>query len=79
MFKDEYVDPRRNRTHKEPIEIKESNIKMDKLEFVKYVEDEYERQWNENQKEEFGEWSKQDDDTKAEYYNDMYKQKITEE
>jgi predicted small metal-binding protein len=38
-----------------------------------YIMAECERQWNENQKEEHGEWFLQADDTKAEYYNDMAK------
>jgi hypothetical protein len=31
------------------------------------------RQWNENQKEKYGEWFLQADDTIAEYYNNMAK------
>lgn len=46
---------------------------MTPQEFHRYVELECERQWNENQVEEYGEWYEQDDDTKAEYYNDMYR------
>ncbi len=38
----------------------------------KIVEAECERQWNENQSEEYGEWYQQDDDTKAEYFNEMW-------
>lgn len=45
---------------------------MTEREFRKYVIEECERQWNECQKEEYGDWNLQDDDTKAYYYNDMY-------
>ena len=45
---------------------------MNKQEYHNYVLTECERQWNENQAEEYGEWHCQDDDTKAEYYNSMY-------
>lgn len=37
-----------------------------------YVLSECKRQWNENQKEIHGEWDLQGDDTKAEYFNEMY-------
>lgn len=37
-----------------------------------YVLAECERQWHENQEETYGTWDSQSDDTKAEYYNDMY-------
>lgn len=46
---------------------------MTTQEYRKYIEAECERQWNENQAEEYGEWYQQDDDTKSTYYNDMYK------
>jgi hypothetical protein len=45
---------------------------MDKINYGKYVELECERQWNENQADFYGEWQEQSDDTKSEYYNDMY-------
>lgn len=46
--------------------------------FNNYIEAECERQWNENQAKEYGSWEEQADDTKAEYYNDMYKLKMSE-
>ena len=46
--------------------------------FNNYIEAECERQWNENQAKEYGLWEEQADDTKAEYYNDMYKLKMSE-
>lgn len=57
-----------------PDEVDNSNVqKMEgNMDFKAYVEIECERQWNENQKEDFGEWALQSDDAKAEYYNDMY-------
>lgn len=42
------------------------------LSFEEYVTLECERQWNENQKETYGEWAAQSEDTKVEYYNDMF-------
>lgn len=45
---------------------------MTAREYHKYVTEECERQWNECQAEEYGEWYLQSDDTKADYYNDMY-------
>lgn len=44
----------------------------DAEEFHKYVLSECERQWHENQEEIYGPWEEQTDDTKSEYYNDMY-------
>lgn len=37
-----------------------------------YILEECKRQWHENQEETYGPWEEQADDTKAEYYNDMY-------
>ena len=48
---------------------------MNNLEYQQYILTECERQWNENQKEVYGEWSIQADDTKSEYYNEIYKDK----
>lgn len=45
---------------------------MSKISYSKYVEMECERQWNDCQAEEYGKWHEQSNDTKAEYYNDMY-------
>lgn len=45
---------------------------MTEREYHQYVIEECERQWNECQKEEYGEWYLQSDDTQADYYNDMY-------
>ena len=45
---------------------------MNEQEFHRYVLAECERQWHENQEEIYGTWGSQPDDTKAEYYNDMY-------
>lgn len=45
---------------------------MTAREYHKYVTEECERQWNECQAEEYGEWHLQSDDIKADYYNDMY-------
>lgn len=45
---------------------------MNKQEFNQYVLEECKRQWHENQEETYGSWAEQSDDTKAEYYNDMY-------
>ena len=46
---------------------------MNKQEFHQYVLSECKRQWRECQEETYGSWDEQSDDTKAEYYNDMYK------
>lgn len=46
--------------------------------FEEYVLSECERQWNENQAKIYGLWKNQADDTKAEYYNDMYQLKKAE-
>lgn len=48
-------------------------MKMTEQEFHKYVLSECEQQWNEHQKDTYGLWEYQSDDTKAEYYNNMYK------
>ena len=46
---------------------------MNEQQFHKYVLTECERQWHENQEPIYGTWDIQADDTKAEYYNEMYK------
>lgn len=46
---------------------------MNEYEFYNYVLDECKRQWQDNQKDTFGSWSEQDNDTKANYFNQMYK------
>lgn len=45
---------------------------MTRKDYHNYVMEECERQWNECQAERYGAWNQQSDDTKAEYYNDMY-------
>lgn len=45
---------------------------MNNKEYNKYVTEECERQWKENQEEDYGTWDSQADDTKADYYNQMY-------
>lgn len=52
--------------------------KVDRMMAHRIVEDECERQWDENQAEEYGEWYEQDDDTKAEYYNEMWEDMVEE-
>ncbi len=52
--------------------------KLTRMEAHKVIETECERQWNENQAEEYGEWNQQDDDTKAAYYNEMWNDKVEE-
>ena len=59
-------------------EVIETGIIDDIIEFKEYVLTECNRQWNENQAEEYGVWNHQSDDTKAEYYNDMYSLKLAE-
>lgn len=46
---------------------------MNEQQYHKYVLAECERQWHDNQEEFYGPWEEQADDTKAEYYNQMYK------
>jgi len=48
-----------------------------KSEFCKYVWEESERQWNENQMGEHGPWKNQGDEQTTEYYNDMYAYLLT--
>ena len=45
---------------------------MTEREYHVYVMEECERQWNECQKEEYGEWSMQDDIVKGDYYDNIY-------
>lgn len=53
-------------------EIRKGGVDMKNNEFKQYVLLECERQWNENQADEYGPWDEQSDDTKAEHYNDMH-------
>jgi hypothetical protein len=45
---------------------------MKLTEFEKYVLAECERQWNENQKEFYGSWKEQSNETQLKYFNEMY-------
>ena len=45
---------------------------MNEKQYHEYVLAECERQWHENQEEFYGPWEEQSDDTKADYYNQMY-------
>lgn len=58
----EYCEIERRRTMKERTK-----------EMENYINEECERQWNENQSPFYGEWEKQSDEVKREYYNDMKK------
>ncbi len=44
---------------------------MTDTEFGDYIEKECERQWNENQANEYGLWSEQDNETKEDYYTQL--------
>ena len=48
------------------------NEQMTETEYHKYILEECERQWNENQKEELGDWDSQSKTTKEDYYNELY-------
>lgn len=45
---------------------------MTSKEYHKYILSECEKQWKDDNEETMGVWSEQSDDTKADYYNDMY-------
>ena len=49
---------------------------MNKREYAQFIESECERQWKDNQEEIYGSWESQADDTKAEYYNELWEQYI---
>jgi|GEM_PF-6689154 len=51
---------------------------MDKQKAKRIIELECERQWNENQAEYYGKWHQQSDNTKTEYYNEMWADKVEE-
>jgi len=46
---------------------------MKNKEYSKYVLSESKRQWNDNQKEFYGDWEQQSDKTKEEYYKEINK------
>lgn len=45
-----------------------------KMTFEEYVEKECERQWKENQEEQYGPWHKQPSEEQKEYFDSMYQQ-----